>query len=240
MSGGAGGKDTIHHIHAHFGIFDDFFGSANAHKVAWLVFGQILQRGFDNFAREMARFANAEASDGIAGKADFDGALGGFLAQGGIHAALDDAEESLRGAVALAREIPRHFVLMRFEMIFAAFGPAQRQLHGVPHSLRISGILGALVEGHDDVCTEADLCVHRALRAKKMRGAIEVRAESHAFFSDFTQLVQTKNLKSSGVGKDGTRPCHETMQTAKLANLLNSGAEIKVISVAEKNLHAEI
>src|SRR5579872_5104016 len=103
---------------------------------------------------------------------------------------------------------------MGFEIIFAAPGPAKREFHGITHTFRIRGIFGALIEGHNDVRAETDLRLHRALGSEKMRGAVEMRTKRHAFFGDFAEFVQTKNLKTSGVGEDGARPCHETVESA--------------------------
>src|ERR1700722_4732570 len=55
----------------------------------------MLQGRFDDLAGQFAGFADAQASDGIAGEPDFNGAFGGFFAEGSIHAALDNAEERL-------------------------------------------------------------------------------------------------------------------------------------------------
>ena len=92
---GPRGQDAIHHVDAQAGVLDDFLGRAHAHQVTRLVGGEMLQRGFDDLASEFARFADAQPSDGVAGKTDFDGALGGFFSELAIHAALDDAEEGL-------------------------------------------------------------------------------------------------------------------------------------------------
>src|ERR1019366_8840520 len=103
----------------------------------------MLERGFDDVARKLARFADAQASDGISGEADVHGSAGGFAAQVRVHAALDDAKQGLRRARVgtglcpvqawrspastrsswgIAR--PRHLVFVCFEIILAALGPA--------------------------------------------------------------------------------------------------------------------
>ena len=92
MARGAGGQDAIHHVHAHERVVNDFLGSAHAHHIARLVGGEMRQRRTQNFFRELARLAHAQAADGVSGEANFDGALGRFPAQLREHAALDDAE----------------------------------------------------------------------------------------------------------------------------------------------------
>src|ERR1700728_2413614 len=110
MSRRARGKDAIHHIDAETRVFDNFFGRAHSHHVAWLIGGEILECGFDELARALARFADAQASDGITGKSDFNSPLGGFFSESQVHSALDDAEERLRRAVAPSHltRAPRH------------------------------------------------------------------------------------------------------------------------------------
>src|SRR5208282_1699419 len=127
----------------------------------------MFERGCDYLAGALARLADAEASDSVAGKTDFDGAFGGFLSYFKVHAALDDAEEGLMflrtcgdsrprlsvgpkarllsifsDAVIKTRRAslawtagggcphmdiaaPRHLMLVLFEILLAALGPAQ-------------------------------------------------------------------------------------------------------------------
>src|ERR1700693_3679089 len=117
--------------------------------------------------------------------------------------------------------------------------PAQRQFHRSSSPRSIRGILRALIKRHDDVRAQADLRRHRALRAEKVLRTVEMRANRDAFLADFAQLVQAENLEASEISQDRSRPCHETMQPAKLADSFNSGAQVKVVSVAQKNLNPE-
>jgi hypothetical protein len=98
VAGGAGGEDAVHHVDAHAGVLLDLVGVADAHDVARLVAGKEFEGAGDHLAGDLARFADGEAADGVAGEVEFDEALGGFAAEVRIHAALDDAEERL-GAV---------------------------------------------------------------------------------------------------------------------------------------------
>src|ERR1700693_6223212 len=66
-----------------------------------------------------------------------------------------------------------------------------------------------------------------------------MRAKSDAFLADLAQLVQAENLEASGISQDRPRPRHETMQPAKLADSFDSGTQVKVVSVAQKNLNPE-
>src|ERR1700691_1385755 len=143
VAGGARGQDAIHHIDAQTGVFNDLLGRAYSHHIARLVGGKVFERGCDDLAGAFAGLADAEASDGIARKANFDGALGGFLCEREIHPALDDAEQGL-GRLPSPRRlvgstflrvlgtrywvlttVPRNFVLVLLEILLAAFSPAQ-------------------------------------------------------------------------------------------------------------------
>src|SRR5579863_6368345 len=98
--------------------------------------------GFDDLACEGTRLADAQAANRVSGESDLNGALGGFLPEPRIHAALDDAEERLRGEsrprvfsarqpsrALLARPDgdvranvipPRHLILVVLEILLAA------------------------------------------------------------------------------------------------------------------------
>jgi hypothetical protein len=71
-------------------------------------------------------------------------------------------------------------------------------------------------------------------------GAVEVGAKGYPFLIDFAQLIEAKDLKASGVGQNGARPGHKAMQAPEFADLLDSGAQVEVVGVAEKNLNPEI
>ncbi len=49
-----------------------------------------------------------------------------------------------------------------------------------------------------------------------------MRAECDTFLGNFAKLIQTENLEAPGIGQDGPRPCHETMQAAQLADGFDS------------------
>ena len=110
MASGAGGEHAVHHVHAHARVLFNLVGIADAHDIARLVLGQMLERERDHLARDLARLADREAADGVAGQVHLDEALGGLAAQVRVHATLNDAEEAL----VLACELlgPRHLMAM--------------------------------------------------------------------------------------------------------------------------------
>src|SRR5579871_5094830 len=55
----------------------------------------MFERGLHNLASLLARLANAQPADGVAGKSDLDGAFRRFFPESQVHAPLDDAEQQL-------------------------------------------------------------------------------------------------------------------------------------------------
>jgi hypothetical protein len=66
-----------------------------------------------------------------------------------------------------------------------------------------------------------------------------MRAKRHTFLSNFTKLVQAENLKAPGVSQDRPPPRHEAVQSAQLAHGIDSGAQVEVIRISEKDLNPE-
>ena len=118
------------------------------------------------------------------------------------------------------------FVPQGKRIVAAAARPLRRALHGAGRALAIGGIFDALVENHGDVRTERLLNLDRFFRRKKMFGAVQVRAENHAFVRDFAQIGEAEHLKAARIGEDRSRPGHEAMQAAELANAFVAGTQI--------------
>src|SRR5437879_1246681 len=128
---------------------------------------------------------------------------------------------------------------MLLKMLLAPRRPARRQFHRRPHARLIRWILGAFVEGHDDVRPQPDLRLHRALRTEEMRGTIQVRAERDSVFCKLPQLTQAENLESTGIGQDRPPPRHEPVQPAHPPDGLHSRPQVKVIGVPQDDLCPE-
>src|SRR6267143_1623430 len=64
---------------------------------------------------------------------------------------------------------PGHFVRMLLKVPLAPFRPAQSQFHRGAHPFPARRKLRAFIERHDDVRTQPDLRLHRALRTEEMR-----------------------------------------------------------------------
>ena len=244
VAGGAGGKNAIHHVDAEAGVLLDFVGVADAHDVARLVFGQQRQNFRDHFKCQLARLADAEATDGVAVEVHLDEAFGALAAEIAVHAALNDSEEGLRAGFAIPRGAwmgplllrsrkgswmghplfvlsliePRDFIAVSAEVIERAARPGHSEAEAFFGAGAISGILGALVESHDDVGAESDLNVDGMFRSEEVRAAIEVGAELDAVVSDFAERVEREDLEAAGVSEDGARPTHEFVKPAHAAN----------------------
>src|SRR5208283_1617568 len=139
-------------------VLDDLVGSTDSHQIARLVGGKMLERGFDNVASNLARFADAQPTNGISREPNVYGSLGRFTAQLRVHPALHNSKQRLRrfcvgtglcpvqAGRSPASTCPRHLMFMLFKIILAALSPAQRQFHRSPRALSIGRILGALIK----------------------------------------------------------------------------------------------
>jgi hypothetical protein len=134
---------------------------------------------------------------------------------------------------------PRDFVLVGAEVIERALRPGHGQAKAFFGASAISGILGAFVEGHDNVGAESYLNIDRRFGSKRVWTPIEVRAELDAVVGDFAERAEWEDLKAAGVRKECARPTHEFVKATHAANGFVAGAEIEVISVAEDDFCAE-
>ena len=135
--------------------------------------------------------------------------------------------------------VPGNFVLMGAEVSERALRPGHGEAQAFFGARAVGRILGALVEGHDDVGAESDLHIHGVLGGEEVLTAVEVRAEMDAFVGDFAQRAEGEDLKAAGVGEHGARPTDEAMQAAHAADGFVAGAKVEVIGVAENDLGAE-
>ena len=145
----------------------------------------------------------------------------------------------VRGLVVLNLIAPEDFVAMSVEMIERTLGPGHGEAEAFFGAFSSGGVLGALVEGHDDVCAESDLDVDGVLGGEEMRAAVEVGAELNAVGGDFAEGVKGEDLKAAGVSEDGARPTDEAMQAAHATDGLVAGTQIEMVSVAEDDFDAE-
>src|SRR6266700_7616243 len=67
-----------------------------------------------------------------------------------------------------------------------------------------------------------------------------MRAKRHALFCYLAKIAQTENLEPARIGQNRPRPCHESVQSAKFANLLHTRTKIEVIRVSQKNFNTKL
>src|SRR5258708_8757987 len=67
-----------------------------------------------------------------------------------------------------------------------------------------------------------------------------MRTEYHSIIGDSAKVGKTEHLKAAGICKDRARPGHETMQAAQTADSFVPRPKIKMICVAQQNLHAQL
>ena len=167
------------------------------------------------------RFADADATDRVTVEVHRDQFLRTTLAELGGIGALHDAEVQLALGAGL---------------LGADGGPVERTLDGGLQVTVGCPVWGAFVEQHCDVGAKFALDGHRFPRTKEEHLAAEVRAKLDAVVSHLANLGQTVNLKPAAVGEDRLVPVHEPVQSAGLADDVQSRAEEQVIRVAEQNL----
>src|ERR1700747_1892098 len=66
-----------------------------------------------------------------------------------------------------------------------------------------------------------------------------MRAELDAFFADAAKRAEAEDLVSAGAGEQGVRTREKAVQATEAADLVGSGAQIKMIGVGEQELSAE-
>ena len=127
---------------------------------------------------------------------------------------------------------------VRPEVIERTPRPRHCQSQALFSARAIGRILGALIERHTNVRTESDLHIHRMFRRKKMAAAVEMGTEPDALVRDLAQLRQTVNLKAARVAEHGSRPTHESMQTAHAPDRFMSRAQIQMVCIPKNDLRA--
>src|SRR5215471_8132245 len=210
VASSASGQHAVHHLHSHCCVLSDLFRIAYAHHISRPAFGQEFQRVSDHLLSFLPRLAHTQAPNSVTGEPHLYCSLCRFAPQISVHATLNDPEQYL-----FSWGLPGHLRLMRIEVIFAALGPTQRQIHGLSRTRLISRVFCALIESHDDVSPQRDLYLDRTLGSKEMRRAIKMRAKIYSFLADLPQITQAEHLKSTGVGKQRPLPAHEFVESAQ-------------------------
>lgn len=83
------------------------------------------------------------------------------------------------------------------------------------------------------------LDAHRLLGRQEELVAVDRRGELDAFFADFAQRAQRKDLEAARVGEDRAVPAHEVVQAAVRGDHFQPRAQPQVEGVAEADLRTD-
>ncbi len=82
----------------------------------------------------------------------------------------------------------------------------------------VGGTFGhAVIEGHNNVCTDVYLRLSGRFRGKEMFGAVDVRGKFYAFVRNFG--MQALDLEPTRIGEDGMGPVHEFVNSPHLFDI---------------------
>ena len=118
--------------------------------------------------------------------------------------------------------------------------PIERPLRSVAGARFRRRRFDTFVEHHHDVCAQRDLNLQRSFRRKKMFGAVQVRTKRHTFVGNFAQFAEAENLEPSRIRQNRSRPRHEFVQPAHLADQFVSGTQIQMVGIRKQNLYTEV
>ena len=122
------------------------------------------------------------------------------------------------------------------ETVYAAVKPTLSEAQAVARVGVVALSGRTLVERHDDVGTYYALRVHDVFGREDVFRAVDMRAELTPFLAKLPDARERKHLETARIGKDGTVPAVELMQSARSPQYLKTGPQVQVVGVAEDNL----
>ena len=102
------------------------------------------------------------------------------------------------------------------------------------------GILNALIQHHNNVRAQCPLDLHSLFGRQRMWRTVQVRTEFETVFPHPSQALEAHHLIAAAIGKDRTRPAHELVQAAQVADQFVPRTQVEVIGVGENNLGANL
>ncbi len=196
-------------------------GLADAHEIVRHLHRQVGPNPVQHTEHLALPLADGQAADGEAFEADLTHGLQRAPAQIKVNAALANAE--LRVTIRIAPIQKRRARALR---------PAHRKLHRALRLGRGRGIGRAFVEHHLDVGAEGELNVDRTFGRKRMRRAVDVRAEGDALLRDLAERPQRHDLVAAGIGEDRAVPAHEFVEAAEPGDPRFARSQHEMIGVA--------
>lgn len=201
----AGWHDAIEHIDPSLDAFEDVDGGADAHEVAWAVFGEDVVDDFNHVVHNFGGFADGKTSDGVSFGLERGNVLGGLLPEVFVGAALNDGEEGL--AVSVER-------LRLVEVFPSSLEPLLREPQGLLCVSVVAGAGGAFVECHHDVAADGSLDVDDFFGCEEVFASVDVTSEGDAFGAEFAVFGEGEDLEASAVGEDGSLPAVEFVKSS--------------------------
>ncbi len=203
VPGVPGGQDAVEHVVAPGYRLHKIQWSSHTHEVARFALRHVRRGEGGHVPEHGLLLAHRKAPGGVAGQIQFAQILGREAAQRPGHTALHDSEES-RTLSPLSVSAPP----------CPPGGSGGCGLH-LPFA---GSARNKFVEGHGDVHPEVLLNGHGPLGAQKHLRAVHWRAECDTVFVHLSQPCQGKHLKAAGIGQDRSRPRHEAMKPAQVAD----------------------
>jgi len=121
----------------------------------------------------------------------------------------------------------------------ATFGPAGGEGGGFFGIVPFAGEGRALVEDHGNVGTEGGLDLHALFRGEESRRAIEVVLEVDPLLGDSACFGEGPDLKASRVGKQGTIPSAEGVESTEFTDGFLPGTEPEVVGITQNDFGVE-
>jgi len=231
IPGVAGGQDAIHHIDAPRHVLGQLGRHPDPHGVTRPVARQNIACRFHHLQTEGPRLADREAADRVPIGVEVEEGSSAFTAKIRKHRPLDDRKERVAGGERGNAGA---------EMVVGLPCPADRASHGFPGVFVADGVLGALVEDHEDVAPEGELDVDGGFGGEGVGGAVKVGLKGDAAIGELAEVGKAEDLEAAGVGENGVAPGHEAMESAELANQFVAGPEEEVVGVCQDDLGVEV
>ena len=228
----AGRHHAVEHVDTTLNGFQDVLGRTHTHQVARTVLGQDVVDHLNHLVHHLRRLANSQSANAGAASVvqlaqHVTDMLGSVLSEVFIGAALYDGKQCLVVAIQRFRLV---------EALHATLQPALGQPERVLGILVVALSWWTLVKGHHDIGTNDALCVHHVFWREDMLRTIDMAAKLTTLFLQLADARQREHLETTRVRQDGAVPRVELVQSASLAQDIESWAQIQVVGVAQNDL----
>ena len=218
--------NAVKEIDTAVNALDDVCRCADAHKIGRLFLRKMRYDDIEDMIHLLMCLTDRESADGIAIEIHLRNRIGVLYPDVFEDAALVDAEEKLVRIYRIRQTVqPCHLCLTALE-------PAGRPLDRRENIAPVCKRRRAFVKGHSNRRAQVRLNLHRFLRSHENHAAIDMGMERNAFFFDLsTRTGKAENLKSTGIGQNGTIPLHELVKPTHFFDELIAGPYMQVIGI---------